>query len=99
VLIAMPIFNGGLAGAAQTASADMAFRQAHWQDASHTRQETVTSLGAGWAASLKPNTGAAPCTKVGTYQLKADAANTYLRLGDPIGMDQFVAVGAGQSTC
>jgi hypothetical protein len=48
---------------------------------SHPRRRLVTSLfGAGLGRSLKPNTGAAPHPKVGTYQLKADAANTYLRL-------------------
>jgi len=102
VLIALPIFNGGFAQARlATVGADMAFRQAHWQDALAIRDpDWITALfgmGLGrfpetkyWRSTLHP--------KVGTYQLKAEAGNTYLRLdsGDPIGLDQFVAVEPGQ---
>ena len=103
VLIALPIFNSGFAQARfATTSADMAFRQAHWQDALAIRDpDWLTSLfgmGLGrfpetkyWRSTLHP--------KVGTYQLNADAGNTYLRLdaGDPIGLDQIVAVEPGQN--
>lgn len=102
VLVAIPIFSGGFAQARlATATADMAFRQAHWQDALAIRDSgwltSLFGMGLGrfpetkfWRSTLHP--------KVGTYQLKAEAGNTYLRLdaGDPIGLDQFVAVEPGQ---
>jgi len=103
VLVALPIFKGDFVQARlNTAGADLAFRQARWQD-------TLALRDAGWPTALfGMGLGRYPETKywrstldaqMGTYQLKAESGNTYLRLGsgDPIGLDQFVAVVPGQS--
>lgn len=103
VLVALPIFKGEFVQARlNTTGTDLAFRQARWQD-------TLALRDAGWPVALfGMGLGRYPETKywrstldaqMGTYQLKAESGNTYLRLGsgDPIELDQFVAVVPGQS--
>jgi hypothetical protein len=84
-----------------TVGADLAVRQAHWNDALDIRD-------AGWATSLFgmglgrfPETSfwhSAINPRSGTYRLEAEAGNTYLRLGsgDSLYLEQLVPISAGQ---
>jgi hypothetical protein len=102
LLVVVPIFKGEFAQSRMASvSADLGFRQAHWEDALNIRDP-------GWATSLfGMGLGRFPETtywrstldaRAGTYQLKNEEGNTYLRLdsGDAIGMDQFVSLEPGQ---
>jgi hypothetical protein len=99
---AVPVFKSEFAQSRlASSSTDLGFRQAHWADALAIRDP-------GWATSLfGMGLGRFPETKywrstlhprAGTYQLKNEAGNTYLRLdaGDTIGVDQFVSLQPGQ---
>ncbi|WP_114971817.1 VanZ family protein [Rhodoferax ferrireducens] len=102
LLLAVPIFKGEFAQARMASvSADLGFRQTHWDDVLNIRDPgwatSLFGMGLGrfpeakyWRSTLHP--------KVGTYQLKNEAGNTYLRLGagDSIGVDQFVSLVPGQ---
>jgi hypothetical protein len=102
VVVAVPVFNGQFAQTRiASVSADLDYRRAHWDDALAMRDPgwvtMLLGMGLGrfpeteyWRSNLNP--------KVGTYQLQSSAGNAFLRLdaGDPISLDQFVAVEPGQ---
>lgn len=102
LMVAVPILKGEFAQSRIAAvGADLAFRQAHWADALNIRDP-------GWATSLfGMGLGRFPeakywrstlDTRAGTYQLKTEAENTYLRLGSgaAIGVEQFVSLEPGR---
>ncbi len=105
-LVALPALRGDFfqSRLAQVQT-DWAFRTSHWSDALKMRDPdlltSVIGMGLGrfpetkyWRSELHP--------KVATYQLEHeksdDVANVFLRLapGDAIGVEQFVAVSAGE---
>ena len=103
LLVALPIFKGDYTQArVADVSADLEFRQAHWQASLDMRDPgwatTLFGMGLGrfaqtnyWRGTQNP--------KPGSYQLENEAGNTYLQLGwgDAIGVEQWVAVLPGQT--
>jgi len=102
LLVAVPVFKGEFAQSRMAdASADLGFRQAHWEDALAIRDPgwTTSFFGMGlgrfpetkyWRSTLHP--------RPATYRLENEAGNTYVRLGsgDPIGVEQMVSLEPGQ---
>jgi len=96
--VAVPVFTGQFAQERiATVGKDYALRQAHWEDALNMRApDWLTSLfgmGIGRYPEshyLLSNEG----RHAGTYQLRSEAGNTFLRLGagDPIYMEQIVFI-------
>lgn len=96
--VAVPVFTGQFAQERIAAvSKDYALRQAHWEDGLNMRApDWLTSLfGMGLGRYpeshyLLSNEG----SHAGTYQLRSEAGNTFLRLaaGDPIYMEQIVSI-------
>lgn len=107
LLVALPVFRSGFMQARlATVGADFEVRKAHWADALAIRDPGLMTalfgMGVGqfaqtkyWRSTLHP--------KIATYRLlseqQANKSNTFLRLdaGEPIGVEQFVAIEPGQN--
>lgn len=107
LVVALPVFTSGFMQARlATVGADFEVRKAHWADALAIRDPgLITSLfgmGVGqfpqtkyWRSTLHP--------KIATYQLlseqQGNKSNPFLRLdaGEPIGVEQLVAIEPGQN--
>lgn len=102
LLVAVPIIKSDFAQSrAADASADLGFRQAHWQDALNIRDPSWATTLFGMGLGRFPDTNYWRSTldaKPGTYRLQTESGNTYLRLdaGDSIGVEQFVSLEPGQ---
>jgi hypothetical protein len=106
-VVAWPVFKSDfMQSRLASVSADLEFRKAHWRDALAMREPdlmtTLFGMGLGrfadtkyWRSSLH--------SKIATYQLKSEkqgtSDNTFLRLdaGEPIGVEQWVAIEPGQT--
>jgi len=102
LLVAIPIFNSEFAQARMaTLNADLAIRQAHWEDALTIRDSDVSTTLFGMGLGQYPVTNywrGSQIARSGTYQLENETGNTYLRLGsgDSIYVEQLVSVEAGK---
>ena len=107
LLVALPVFKSGfMQSRLATVGADFDVRKAHWADALAIRDPGLLTalfgMGVGqfpqtkyWRSTLHP--------KIATYRLLTEQpggkTNTFLRLdaGEPIGVEQFVAMAPGQN--
>ena len=103
LLIAIPIYKGGFAQSRMASvGADLGLRNAHWQDALSLRDASWSTALLGMGLGRFPeasfwNSTALP--KPGTFVVKTEAGNRFLRLGggDPVYAEQLVPVVAGQT--
>ena len=102
LLVALPILGSEFAQSRfASTQADLAFRQAHWDNAMSLRDPDWTTQLFGMGVGSFPQTNywrGNQEIKVGTYRLVNEGGNTYLRLdaGDLIGVEQFVTLVPGQ---
>jgi VanZ family protein len=96
--VAIPIFTGPFAqDRMASASQDYAVRQAHWADALNIRTPDWFTTLFGMGLGRYPESHyllSSEGKHAGTYQLKKEDENTFLRLGsgDPIYFEQAVAI-------
>ena len=101
--VAVPVFIGQFAQERiASVGKDYAVRDAHWKDALNFRKpDGITTL-FGMGLGRYPESHyllSREVSHAGTYQLKSEAGNTFLRLGagDPIYVEQIVSIEPGQN--
>ena len=106
VVVALPVFKSDfMQSRLASVSADFDFRKAHWEDALAMRDPDLMTAVFGMGIGRFPDTKywrSNLHSKIATYQLKSEKQggkeNTFLRLGggEPIGLEQWVAIEPGQ---
>ena len=101
--VALPVFTGQFAqGRIATVGSDYALRQAHWEDALNIRSPDWLTTLFGMGLGRYPESHyllSREGSHAGTYQLKTENGNTFLRLGagEPIYVEQIVSISPHQN--